>query len=331
MKNIKLLKNIKIFKNHKYKVYKMLIIIIMIIFIIFLYKISINMNNIINNVKVCVCTLGKLENRYIREFVEHYLKYGVDKIILYDNNDDDGEKFEEVINDYIKNNFVEIINYRSKKGALFEIMNDCYYNNYKKYDWFIFYQIDEFIYLKNYKNIKLYLSNDRFKNCETIQLNWLVRTDNNLLYYENKTLKERFTQKEKKALGKKEGIKQQVKSIMRGNISNITINNSHYLSRQLKNCNGFGKPQILFGLKAPIADFYYYYIDHYYSKSTEEFINKLNKGDAYFKDDIKNILNRISYYFYINEITEKKIEFIENKTGLNLSIYRNKIGQIKLY
>ena len=36
-----------------------------------------------NDTKVCVCTLAKLENKYIREFVQHYEKYGVDKIFLY--------------------------------------------------------------------------------------------------------------------------------------------------------------------------------------------------------------------------------------------------------
>ena len=31
--------------------------------------------NQINNLKVCICTLGKKENKYIREFVSHYKKY----------------------------------------------------------------------------------------------------------------------------------------------------------------------------------------------------------------------------------------------------------------
>ena len=316
----------KFFKSYiKFYYYKIIFIIILFIPIILLNKLSKNINNIINNVKVCVCTLGKKENNYIREFVEHYLSYGVDKIILYDNNDYNGEKFEEVINDYIKKNLVEIINFRDKKGALFEIMYDCYYKNIRKYDWFIFYQIDEFIYLKDFKNIKIFLNNDRFKNCDSVQLNWLIRTDNNLLYYENKPLKQRFIEKEKKARGKKEGVMQQVKSIIRGNISNLKFQNTHFVDNKLKMCNGFGKRQKLFGFKAAKADFYNFYIDHYYSKSTEEFINKLTKGDAFFKDDLKNILFRIKYYFQINEITEKKIEMIENKTGLNLSIYKNAI------
>ena len=37
-----------------------------------------NEKQIIPNIKVCVCTLAKLENRYIREFVQHYENYGVD-------------------------------------------------------------------------------------------------------------------------------------------------------------------------------------------------------------------------------------------------------------
>ena len=33
-----------------------------------------------NKIKVCICTYGKNENRYIREFIQHYEKYDVDKI-----------------------------------------------------------------------------------------------------------------------------------------------------------------------------------------------------------------------------------------------------------
>ena len=97
--------------------------------------------------KVCLCTVGKEENKYIREYVEHYFKYGVDKIFLYDNNDINGEKFEDVISDYINADFVEIFNWRGKIKALYSIMNDCYKKNFLIYDWLIFYELDEFIHL----------------------------------------------------------------------------------------------------------------------------------------------------------------------------------------
>ena len=38
--------------------------------------------------KVALCCIGRLENRYIKEYVDFYLGIGVDKIFLYDNNYD---------------------------------------------------------------------------------------------------------------------------------------------------------------------------------------------------------------------------------------------------
>lgn len=55
-------------------------------------------------------------------------------------------------------------------------------------------------------NIKEFLQINRFKNCERIQLNWIFHTDNNQLFYDNRTLKERFLEREKKARGIKKVI-----------------------------------------------------------------------------------------------------------------------------
>ena len=68
-------------------------------------EIHINLFNIIlkKKIKVCVCTCGKDENRYIEEFANHYINYGIDKIYIYDNNDIDGERFENILNGYLKN------------------------------------------------------------------------------------------------------------------------------------------------------------------------------------------------------------------------------------
>ena len=42
--------------------------------------------------------------------------------------------------------------------------------------------MDEFIYLKNFDNIKNYLNQQIFKKCESIQLNMFFHNDNDLLY-----------------------------------------------------------------------------------------------------------------------------------------------------
>ena len=215
---------------------------------------------IIKNKKVCVCTLGKEENRYIREYVQHYEKYGVDKIFLYDNNNINGERFETSIGDYAEKGFVEILNWRGKKQALFKIMNDCYQKNFRAYDWLIFYELDEFIHLSNYSNVKLFLNEEKFNKCNLVYLNLICHTDNSQLYYENKSLVERFP--ERAPITKLGGRLLEIKCIMRGHIPNITINRAHGCNyhKKYKNCNGFGHLYKHRHRFATENDYNYYYI-----------------------------------------------------------------------
>ena len=194
-----------------------------------------------NEIKVCLCTLGKDENRYAREFVEYYKKLEVDKIFIYDNNDISGEKFDYVLKEYIESGFVELLNWRGKTKQILNIMNDCYLNNNKKYDWLIFYEFDEYIFLKDFKSVKAFLNDLRFDKCKKIQLNWILHTDNNLLYYDNRPLSIRFPEREAKAREKKTGGISGIKSIIRGRIKNIKIKCVHNLDSDIKGCNGFGK------------------------------------------------------------------------------------------
>lgn len=242
---------------------------------------------------------------------------------MYDNNELNGERFEEVINDYIEAGFVEISDFRGQKRAILTMMNDCYKKHYLDYDWLIFFEVDEFIYLKDYKNIKDYLNNNMFDKCQRIQLNWIFHTDNNLLYYDNRTLKERFPEREIKARGAKNGTSNGIKSILKGHIPRIKIKNIHILDYRLKNCDGFGNPAKIIYIICETSDFEYYYIDHYNFKSTQEFIDKVNKGDALYDKD--NMIDRIRVYFALNEMTEEKIDLIEKGTNLNMSEFRNKL------
>ena len=279
-------------------------------------------NNIENDIKVCICTLGKKENRYIREYVTHYEKYGIDKIYLYDNNDINGERFEEVINDYISKGFVEILDWRGKLLAMKGIMQDCYRRNYNKYDWLIFYELDEFIHLSNYQNIKSFLKQPKFGSCQLICLNLICHTDNNKLYYEDKPLSERFP--ERVPITKYDGKNLEVKSIIRGHISNPGVIHIHILSTDLISCNGYGNKNKFYKHFSSEPDYTNYYIDHYYSKSTEEFINKLNRGDD-FSTSTKYYLFRVERYFNQSELTKEKVDMIEKGTGLNLSKFRQQL------
>ena len=288
-------------------------------YILLLFLILISLNKYKKNkIKVCLCTVGKLENRYILEFVDHYKKYHIDKIILYDNNDINGEKFEDLLSDYLKLNFIEIINHRGETKIQIKMFQDCYKNNYKKYDWLLFYDIDEFIHLKKFHSIKDFLIQSKFNNCQSIYLNWIIHTDNNLIFYDNRLLSRRFTETFKRAnfcIGK---------TIIRGNIENLEFHSAHSLDFNIGRCNGFGKIiKLKINRYCKVPDYKYFYIDHYYSKSTEEFINKINRGSGTRGQNIKKKYGRIQNYFIFNKITEEKINLIIEKTYLNISLLMN--------
>ena len=114
--------------------------------------------------------MGKNENKYAIEFIEHYKNYKINKIFIFDNNDINGEMFENVLSDYIKNEFVKIINYRGKMHPQLDVLRECYKINYKAYNWIIMYDMDEFINLKNIKNIKIFLNDEKFMYCKIICL-----------------------------------------------------------------------------------------------------------------------------------------------------------------
>ena len=77
---------------------------------------------------IALCCIGRRENRYAREFVEHYQRLGFDKIYLCDNNRDGEEYFEDVLSPFIESGFVEILDYRNRSG----VQRDAYEDVYKK-------------------------------------------------------------------------------------------------------------------------------------------------------------------------------------------------------
>ena len=283
----------------------------------------------IANLKVCLCTLGKEENKYINEFVEHYKKFGVDKIYLYDNNDIEGERFDKVIDKYIQSGFVELSDWRGIRSneTYYDIMNSCYQLYHDQYDWMIFYELDEFLYLKDYINIKDYLIQKRFDKCDSIQLNWVHMSDNNNYFYENKPLIERFPLKGKNIRKNKRNKICYVKTIIRGHLKNITITDNHLLSETVKSCNGFGKKSRLKNITTLNPDYQYYYIKHYYGKTVQEFVDKIKRGDLIRGNSSKTIEWAIEKFFYINKITSKKIKYIKKNLGsdYNLSKYIQKL------
>ena len=287
-------------------------------------------------IKVCVCTCGKGENRYIREFVSHYINYGVDKIFIYDNNDINGERFEMILKDYLKNNSIKIINYRGKLKIQMDVFNDCYEQLKTEYDWFFFFDIDEFIHLKNFQNVKDYLNQYHFIKCNAIYLSHKLHTDNNQISYYNNSLANRFPKIYEFDKFEKNSVilhlKYFVKAILRGNLTKIKISNPHLLSPDIsQTCNGNGKIIEQYDNQWKSPEQTYYYFDHYYFKSCEEYLHKLSKGSVFYGKERKINIDRLITYFAFNKLNEKKLHYFIKNTNLNLnmSFFKTKLLGIK--
>ena len=88
----------------------------------------------------------------------------------------------------------------------------------------------------------------------------------------------------------------------------------------MKACNGFGRINTNKGILSLRPDYEYNYIKHYYSKSAQEFVEKMNRGDLLRGNEIEIIEWAIEKFFYINEITKEKIEYIQSNLGYKYNV-----------
>ena len=117
---------------------------------------------------IALIAMFKNESHILKEWIDHYLREGVDTFFLTNNNSTDD--YQTILEPYIKSGHV-FLKHSKKQNAQFEIYNE-YLPKVKKYDWVIVVDLDEFIYSRNgFKTIKDYLKTVD-KNIYKIILPW---------------------------------------------------------------------------------------------------------------------------------------------------------------
>jgi len=260
--------------------------------------------------KTCVVAIGRRENLYAREFVEHYKNLGFDNVIILDNNYGDEEHFEEVLQDYVESGFVIIENYRDQVRAQMKAYT-IEYNKYKNnYDWFLMVDFDEFLTLEKDKNVSEFLS--RFPtDCEVIVANWAQYGDNGQIYADySKPLLERFTEARPMAKSQYNFVDDMhIKSFVRGRLPNVVwYSNPHIPTNPLVCYNAKGE-RCESSPFQPV-DHSVAYFKHFTTKSCEEYCNKLLRGtpDRTYDLFLRTYAKR---YFLINDWTEEKEKFFK--------------------
>ena len=259
-----------------------------------------------------------MENKYIKEFIDHYYFIGVNKIIIYDNNEINGEKMDEILYEYIKNNFITIYNFRGIKNGQMRAYNEMYKKYRFEYDYLMFFDVDEFLNLKQYKNIHYFLRDKKYDKCEVIHIQWVVYDDNDLIHYDNRPLNMRFTRPNFN-ISKYNLL---VKSIFKTD-KNVIFKNSHSpIAKNIFKCdiNGNKTEQILPKRNIAIEkNLTVPYIKHFQYKTVEEYFLKLIRGNVYHSSDPINLYTK-KKFFTINKWTQEK-EDIANEM---IKKYKNK-------
>ena len=259
--------------------------------------------------KVALFCVFRNETLYVNEYIDHYLKLGFDHIYLCDNSsNDDVDKI--LKNEY--NDKVTIIDIRSKETI--KSFNTYYhptlftslYNIFNfKYDWLCFFDLDEYLILYKDNNIKEYLSRDIFNNVDLIHVYWKVFDDNNQLYYENKSCVERFTHVSNKYYENFGDYANGVKSIVRSGL-HLCFNNSHTPKSNndspLITVDNDGNIGNGFWCTYKYATYNLASLNHYLTKSAEEYLNKNIHGQWNFYEK----------YFQINEYSEEKHNMLKS-------------------
>jgi hypothetical protein len=215
-----------------------------------------------------IVAIVKDEALYILEWLEYHLIVGVEKFYIYDNGSTDNLK--EVLDPYIKDGIVEYIYFPGKLRQL-PAYNDAVRRFRDKSFWIAFIDLDEFIVPVKNKTIPDFLHD--FEDVPGIEVNWVLYGSGG---HKEKTIglvMERF---------KDHDIwdshyNRTVKSIhnprcvfhLNSHVADYICGEQSVDTNKKKNIYGsFDRPSLYDKLR----------INHYFLKSYEEFLAKVNKG-----------------------------------------------------
>ena len=248
--------------------------------------------------KIAICTMTKKEILDIKDFVDYYLKLGVDHIFIYGDSEPNAENISNIFNNSYKSYisiYDNIINKAFKNQS--QVYNFCYNNNKNIFDWIFMIDIDDYLIINN-NTLKNYLSNEAFEKCDFVKIHYVIPTDNDILYYDNRTLLERFQ-------GPFINDTYVKTSFIKGKIKGIAFGIHSPISSRFRNisCHNNGeKYNYTKGLFNEKFDIHYdkAYIIHFKYKSTEELLIKI-------KEDIDIGLAKLFYQEQQNILFDNKL------------------------
>lgn len=222
-----------------------------------------------------VCLLIKNENQYLKEWLDHYLSVGFDHIFIYDNNSDIPVK--SIVKEWYSNEILEKITVIDYLGSHNDLQTESYNDFLKNYGmqtrWVLFADSDEFVQFPNGNQVNEFLKDKEIYTA--IHVDFIEFGADGQENYEDKPVQERFT-------------------------TPVTINEGIYYKDFLQP-NRIDKMRTHYPIfdknkhKIMEKDREKVVINHYYTKSFEEWKQKMKRGSC-----DPNYLKRESEFFLYN-------------------------------
>lgn len=263
--------------------------------------------------EVAICAIVRLENKYIKEWIDYHLSIGFSHIYLYDNNREGEERIADVVDtDICYKESVTIIPFHHEHMyPQMRAYNDCW--NHYMFDWILYIDIDEFFtFGKKWTeehNIQQFVHKYE-QNGDAILLNWMCYGDNGHLVYSDSPLTQRFSKPLPLLLSAtnmwgKQPINGHVKTLVRHDCD-FQVCNPHVGSGNYRVCNADG---IEVNNEAWQSSQTYgnAYLRHYYTKTIQEYVeHKVKRGLA---DRTTDRTYPLADFFMCNRITFRKLYY----------------------
>ena len=251
--------------------------------------------------KVVVVAMFKNESHVLKEWLDHYLREGVDTFLLIDNHSTD--PYMPILEPYMQANQVFLLK-STKKNAQVELYNR-WLPEAKKYDWVMVVDLDEFVYARNgFKTIKEYLRTVD-KDIYKIQLPWKLFGSSGFKKQPKSVIQHFIHRRKYPEQGTHTNLPDRVveiKTICRGpHLQTIKVHNSVVTNSHQSFSNNKDYKDTYFTLTdETLLKTHHLHLNHYRIQSWDFYKKvKMTRGDSAIKRFNKNVRTR--KYFNLHD------------------------------
>ncbi|MET0313599.1 MAG: FkbM family methyltransferase [Hansschlegelia sp.] len=233
------------------------------------------MTTLNNNDKICVVAIAKNEERFLEEWISHYLSLGVDAIHIYDNESDD--KTAEMIK-AIGERFPVFYKYWENpvsQSPQITAYNDFLQNSSSEYKWVGYFDLDEFLVIKTGQKSIHDVLNGLPDDVSAVAVNWLTFGTSDVETRDYSLVRSTFRYGPSRSFGNNHHFKSFIRP---DRMETMRIHHGQVKSGSYVHPNGapIEMPKKA-GLSA-LIEHSVLQLNHYQTKSREDFWAKIQKG-----------------------------------------------------